>query len=502
MMVDPGTYLTVADICFKLGRRVTQACKDWKNADAEVEERKTKVEFCWMQTQVQLEFILRIKDSLDPEFVGTIENVLFLLSTKLSLATTKLENLRATSEAPDGTTTLRIRRFKYSGSKKSLDEIIADLEEWQRRFDPLWFLLMTLANPVIDSQIRDKRQTYSPFSLAGGLRAALQENPSEHTSVFMAHDGIELSDIALATAKHGRRNGKSYIVDPFAIPPQSDLGNERENVRNLARKLRRADPTTFRLLQCKGVINDPKRDPASFKFVYALPANLARPRCLRRALLDDAGPLQLADKVRVARDLATSVGYVHNFNFVHKSIRPENILLFDNEGAGPGPETFLVGFENFRAADGPTRRAGDEDWEKDLYRHPSRQGAVPGAMYRMQHDIFSLGVCLLEVGLSRSFVVYPPGSGPSHGPLYGDVVGPVTEGLVSEALKVKLVAYAKAQLPGVVGPKYAAVVVTCLTCLDKDNEDFGEATMKDEDGILVGARFIEKIITKLSEINL
>ncbi|KAI1635880.1 hypothetical protein F4809DRAFT_612265 [Biscogniauxia mediterranea] len=493
-----------------------------------------------MQTKVQIECMLKVKDTLDPELVGVLDNVLLLLSTKLSLASTKLENLYTVSEAPDGSSRPKIRRLKYSGTKKNLDELIADLEEWQRRFDPCWFLIMRLGNPVIDEQIHIQRKEYSSFSLAGGLRKALNEDHSKHTSVFVKDDGVEMTDIAFATAKYGRRKGQGYIIDPFNVPPQSRIDNERENVRNLARKLKNADPTTFRLLRCKHVIVD-REDSTSFKFVYVLPAHLAEPRSLRQVLLladqKGGGPLPLSDRVQIAKDLATSVSYVHNFNFVHKSIRPENILLFSDDGRGGGassrssstssrpPETFLVGFENFRAADGPTRMAGNADWEKDLYRHPSRQGAVPGAVYKMQHDIFSLGVCLLEVGMSKSFVTYryphpdPDPKPSSEGPLYADaIVGPEllllhhqqqressAEGrLRAEALKDRLVEYARARLPGVVGARYAAAVVACLTCLDPDSADFagGGGAMLDVDGIVVGARFIAKIITRLSEISL
>jgi hypothetical protein len=45
-------------------------------------------------------------------------------------------------------------------------------------------------------------------------------------------------------------------------------------------------------------------------------------------------------------------------------------------------------------------------WDRNVYRHPLRQGDRPAEAYRMQHDIYSLGVCLLEIGLWESFVEY------------------------------------------------------------------------------------------------
>jgi hypothetical protein len=64
----------------------------------------------------------------------------------------------------------------------------------------------------------------------------------------------------------------------------------------------------------------------------------------------------------------------------------------------------LVGFGNFRDAEGGTLRSGDTLWEKNIYRHPRRQGQKPQDDYIMQHDIYSLGVCLLELGLWESLL--------------------------------------------------------------------------------------------------
>ena len=44
------------------------------------------------------------------------------------------------------------------------------------------------------------------------------------------------------------------------------------------------------------------------------------------------------------------------------------------------------------------------------------------------------------------------------------------------------------------GERYEEIVVNCLTCLDKDNADFGDQRdFEDADGVVVGARYIEKV---------
>ena len=81
------------------------------------------------------------------------------------------------------------------------------------------------------------------------------------------------------------------------------------------------------------------------------------------------------------------------------------LVFTSEEGCNDIGELFLVGFESFRPLDDCTHLAGDCEWQKNLYRHPSRQGMFPEEYYQMQHDIYSLGVCLLELGMGESFVI-------------------------------------------------------------------------------------------------
>lgn len=106
----------------------------------------------------------------------------------------------------------------------------------------------------------------------------------------------------------------------------------------------------------------------------------------------------------------------------------------------------------------------------------------------MQHDIYSLGVCLLGIELWQLFIATEkdrPGRP-------GEALSLPSRNAVE--VKDHLVGLAQNQLPQKMGMRYAEVVVTCLTCLDRGNLDFGdEEEFQDEDGIIVGVRFIEKV---------
>jgi serine/threonine protein kinase len=80
-------------------------------------------------------------------------------------------------------------------------------------------------------------------------------------------------------------------------------------------------------------------------------------RSLRKNLLSGEMHYSLSRRILMAKELVKSVSYVHNLNFVHKHIYPETIILLWDLGLRFS--TFLIGFDNFRAADGGTNFVGD-----------------------------------------------------------------------------------------------------------------------------------------------
>lgn len=116
----------------------------------------------------------------------------------------------------------------------------------------------------------------------------------------------------------------------------------------------------------------------------------------------------------------------------------------------------------------------------------------------MQHDIYSLGVCLLEIGLWESLVLYEGDPYPS--PLLADAAAGDRDGPKrATLLKQHLVTLARSKLPSRMGDAYTNVVINCLTCLDEDNQDFGnQSEFEDQDGVLIGVRYIEKVCTASS----
>ena len=207
-------------------------------------------------------------------------------------------------------------------------------------------------------------------------------------------------------------------------------------------------------------------------------------------------------------------------------MRPESVLCFEEARASApsSSHAFLVGFDAFRAAAADTVMAGDMCWDRNVYRHPLRQGHDPAEKYRMQHDIYSFGVCLLEIGLWESFVEYGTEDGganpqqPQLGRTYHHFQtwlreNPITISTQKDdgaagflhafafRLKDYLVEQAHTRLTPRMGEKYARLVLSRLTCLDDDSEDFSgveAADASDDDAALC---FIERTMKYLDEIS-
>jgi hypothetical protein len=159
----------------------------------------------------------------------------------------------------------------------------------------------------------------------------------------------------------------------------------------------------------------------------------------------------------------------------------------------------LIGFDVVRNAEGRTNLVNKYKWQSEIYKHPSRQGSHPD-YYAMQHDIYSQGVCLLKIGMWETLIAYSsfgvthPSSVFDHDPRQTD----------ASSVKDYFIHLSRSiALRGKMGTKYSEVVQTCLTCLDENNCDFGdEEDFEGDDGIVVGVRYLEKVMDKLNDISL
>ncbi|KIW24681.1 uncharacterized protein PV07_10383 [Cladophialophora immunda] len=281
-----------------------------------------------------------------------------------------------------------VGNLRYALLGKGLDKAIDELEVWHRTFDQSWYLIMKAATPQIDAELDNLNRHHQPgharasISSARLVRAALNDQAGATTPIFLRADGldsIQVSAIPLCSAEFGRRvnSTSDVILDHITLPvARANARAFKRSIRDLVRKLSHADPLTFGLLNCKGVVehgdsttpssNADENQSTVFTMVFRLPREFSSPRSLRNWLLDSEATHSLSARFKMAAQLAQSIGHVHTFGFVHKNILPETILVMDTPLSmttrTTAPTTVhavcMVGFGNFRDAEGSTLRTG------------------------------------------------------------------------------------------------------------------------------------------------
>jgi hypothetical protein len=366
-------------------------CQAYRHAEEEARELLLSIEHNWIKTEAQISILKRISNSLNVQYRDIQARVLSELEGKLKTATLTMDQLIAGEkdkdmDFPEMTKALRkmapMKKVKYAFKKDSLEKIIEELENWQRRFDPSWMLIIRMTDVKIDQQLsqEEKKPWKTNFIMAAkGVRDAARESistPAPGGSVWISADILDYEEtpIPFSPALLCRlSDSKEHVlVDTMTCNPIADMTRTTRDVRKLARILSKVDPATFGLLACRGVVKASIEDVApnglefnAFKFLFSIPPSLKSPKSLRTLLIESDSTCPLNSRFDLAKQLTNSVLFVHNSQFVHKNIRPETIIVFENDSAKIG-SSFLVGFEKFRPAEGRTYRTSDGIWQHDL----------------------------------------------------------------------------------------------------------------------------------------
>ena len=292
------------------------------------------------------------------------------------------------------------------------------------------------------------------------------------------------------------------------------------------------------VLNCIGYrhINENGNDN-KFHIVFALPGNLKPDNNLQSLIqlrsVSPKNPIpSLNQRIGLCHQLSMAVLEIHKLGLVHKNINTVNVLLMSPKtdtntvtqavasvsvGAlaqGIQDEQalsiFLADWHLVRRLATSSTFQREEDWWKLLYQHPSRHLESIEKKYSMYHDIYSFGVCMIEILLWRSLVVKVEGQEFGPSPLLERAVGesPSEKSsssstrlayLDGETVQDVLVNIARKELPSAAGTKVTRLVISCLQCLEGG---FGPISFSENSMLMSISNFMTTIQKTLWDVKL
>ncbi|KAB2569194.1 hypothetical protein DBV05_g12128 [Lasiodiplodia theobromae] len=291
---------------------------------------------------------------------------------------------------------------------------------------------------------------------------------------------------------------QSVLVESKPLQQNDDERVMEEDVATLANKIARAQPNRgiFRLLGFRKEIN---RDYCAFELVFGGSFDGPPPMNLSTCMQTHPTKPSLNFRVNLCCQLATAVFETQTLGLVHKNIRPENILVLEAERsplATPDeaiPVINLCGWQYSRHVENGyiTTLTNDVTLQRKIYQHPQRQLPMSDCDYSMAHDVYSLGVCMLEILCWKSILQRGPDAEQPptvsqdfieaftalrYAPNQADPADRYTK--FPRNNKAVLLRMNKTHVPVEAGTKMCHIIHGFLTCLDRNREsgyDDGEA---------------------------
>ncbi|KAF2202012.1 hypothetical protein GQ43DRAFT_471252 [Delitschia confertaspora ATCC 74209] len=357
--------------------------------------------------------------------------------------------------------------------KKRTEEILRDFADLNGRIHEnikLWCLASSIGLNM--QHLKRLQNDESSIQLGFNIDATLQITASEANSTessFQLSGPSWLESLRKASPVEERfaliqHQGKTYLQEhrryDGAHDPFEEV-DERTKLRidDLARLLHQPKERVFCIPRCIGWRYIPGR--GSIAFVFEIPENCeSQPVSLYRLLDMKNIKLTLGQRFHLALALAKCMTQLQMVKWVHESFRSENILFFptntrntsvDQEASGIPSINYtnpsVLGFEFTRPELDFSAGFADLCIERDVYRHPERQGR-PGRMFTKAHDIYALGVVLLEIGLWQRAITLEK----NH---FKSARDPFV-------IRAQLIKQAQRRLGDKMGEKYQQVVLACL----------------------------------------
>ncbi|KAI1350385.1 hypothetical protein F5Y01DRAFT_286160 [Xylaria sp. FL0043] len=220
--------------------------------------------------------------------------------------------------------------------------------------------------------------------------------------------------------------------------------------------------TTLGTLPFKGFSKDPTAPNISFCYAFDYPDGALdnTPLSLHDLILSDKieHSLSLNDRFHVAKMVSRYLGTLHSDGWLHKSIHSHAVKFFfrmaDKDVVLDTSTPYLTEFGFSRPVDAFSAykysASTAVDLDRDVYRHPQRFGK-PSYYFTKVHDVYSLGVVLLEIGLWKT-----------ARQMYDEAFESAEKEPLGEDVKAEFLKRAKQELQHHMGSAYRDAVLLCL----------------------------------------
>ncbi|KAI0182215.1 hypothetical protein EV127DRAFT_73258 [Xylaria flabelliformis] len=287
----------------------------------------------------------------------------------------------------------------------------------------------------------------------------------------------DLTQVSLAPNAIAEYKEYGPYMDKTALPALT------ERIELLANLLSSSKSPDFRTLKCIQWDHQPLEYKYTLQFevpkmYQSLHCQYKSLHSIIRKMKGTARPT-LNERFRIAYLLATALQKWHSVGWLHQGISSHNIIFFkvdDHEGFDY-KNPFLHGFEFARPDFDPSIGRTLDDDASNIYRHPSRQGPSRRG-HRKIHDMYSLGVVMLEIGLWQT----------AWDMIELESRSPIKPPAVQKIFQIA----SSNRLPHYIGESYASAVDACLlSSLGVDIDD--------ERGSRLARAFEHQVIDKLRE---
>lgn len=321
-------------------------------------------------------------------------------------------------------------------------------------------LLGGIHQEVMKRAVSDKETLETLLRNVTSLPDSLGEQLRLYWVAHVSNQRMPVNEAAI----HNSRSVEAFYKESKSyskVSASAEIDEVESRISHLAELLQAPKSDEFKSLKCQGWFHEPSQ--RCFTLIFAKPAAFSNndwsTMCLQDVIKHTSSAKRptLDQRYDIALQIAKALQKWHQVSWVHQSVSSHNVIFFRRDtdvllerGRGDISYSapFLQGLDFARPNQAPSLGRAVEDPEHDIYRHPKRQGPARQG-HRKIHDIYSLGVVLLEIGLWQC----------------ATSIVPIRQGKnfnVTDMVQ-RLIDAADSRLAHYAGSSYRDAVIVCLT---------------------------------------